>query len=38
MSKREFIRLKKHIELNEPSAFVTANVVHTVLGQGFLTN
>ncbi len=37
MSKREFIRLKKHIELNEPSAFVTANVVHTVLGQGFLS-
>ena len=38
MSKREFIRLKKHVELNEPSAFVTANVVHTVMGQGFLSN
>ncbi len=37
MSKREFIRLKKHIELNDSSAFVTANVVHTVLGQGFLS-
>ncbi len=37
MSKREFIRLKKHIELNDPSACVTANVVHTVLGQGFLS-
>lgn len=36
MSKREFIRLKKHIAEVDPSAFVTANVVHTVLGEGFI--
>ncbi len=36
MSKREFIRLKKHIAEVDPTAFVTANVVHTVLGEGFI--
>lgn len=36
MSKREFIQLKKYVAEIDPSAFVTANVVHSVLGEGFI--
>lgn len=36
MSKREFIQLKKYVAEIDPRAFVTANVVHSVLGEGFL--
>jgi len=36
MSKREFIQLKKYVAEIDPAAFVTANVVHSVLGEGFI--